>query len=89
MKSHATETILPANLRFHLLQPNGLYSPIPFVFVTLRMARDIMQERQVILDAQAPSVRTRQEAVFKRFDPDLSVRAFENILGLFGVTRRR
>jgi hypothetical protein len=87
MKSHSTEAILPAMPRFHLRQSNGLYWPITFVFVTERMGQEIMQERQLILDAMPPSDRKKQEALFRRYDPDVSVRAFQGTLRLFGIMK--
>lgn len=87
MKSYSTEAIRPAMPRFHLRQSNGLYWPITFVFVTERMGREIMQERQLILDAMPPSERKKQEALFRRYDPDVSVRAFQGTLRLFGIIK--
>lgn len=89
MKSHTNESILPANPQFHLLQTDGVFVPIAFVFVTERMCQDIVHERQAILDALPPACRAVQQKVFERYDPHGSVRAFENILALFGVGGRR
>ncbi len=87
MKSYSTEAIRPAMPRFHLRQSNGLYWPITFVFVTERMGREIMQERQIILDAMPPSDRKKQEALFRRYDPEVSVQAFQGTLRLFGIVK--
>ena len=87
MKSYSTEAIRPAMPRFHLRQSNGLYRPITFVFVTERMGREIMQERQLILDAMPPSDRKKQEALFRRYDPEVSVQAFQGTLRLFGIVK--
>jgi|GEM_PF-1654000 hypothetical protein len=87
MKSYSTEAIRPAMPRFHLRQSNGLYWPITFVFVTERMGREIMQERQLILDAMPPSDRKKQEALFRRYDPEVSVQAFQGTLRLFGIVK--
>lgn len=87
MKSHTTESVLPANPRFHLMQADGLYRPIPFVFVTTQMQGEIECERQTILDAMLPEARARQQKIFDRYDPHTSARAFEALLGLFGISR--
>ena len=87
MKSYSTEAIRPAMPRFHLRQSNGLYWPITFVFVTERIGREIMQERQLILDAMPPSDRKKQEALFRRYDPEVSVQAFQGTLRLFGIMK--
>jgi hypothetical protein len=85
MKSHLSESVLPANPRFHLRQHDGLYRPIAFLFVTERMAREIEGERRVIRDALVGPIRARQERLFARYDPQVSVRAFDHLLRLFGV----
>lgn len=89
MKSHRSETILPSQPRFHLRQADGIYLPLSFVFVTERMHQDILLERQAILDALPPGERMRQEKAFKRYDPQTSARAFQDILSLFGVSGSR
>ena len=88
MKSHLTEQVLPANPRFHLRRPDGLCQPIPFLLVTDRMRRDIEQERELIMEALPPALHARQRTLFARYDPGRSVRAFEGILRMFGVSRR-
>lgn len=85
MKSHLSESVLPANPRFHLRQHDGLYRPIAFLFVTERMGREIERERQVIRDALFGPNRARQERLLARYDPQVSVRAYEDLLRLFGV----
>ena len=88
MNSHLNESILPANPRFHLRQRDGLYRPIAFLFVTERMRREIEDERRLIRNALLGSNRARQEKLFARYDPQVSERAFEELLQLFGVSGR-
>ena len=88
MKSHFTEHVLPANPRFHLRRQDGLYLPIAFFLVTERMRRDIEQERELIIGALPPELHAKQAKLFARYDPSTSVRAFEHILRMFGVSRR-
>lgn len=85
MKSHTTENILPTNPRFHVPQGGGLFRPIRFLFVTRNMCQGIEDERQLILACLPPERRLQQQKVFDRYDPRLSVRAFEDILRIFGV----
>ncbi|MGL1833703.1 hypothetical protein ACKVEX_08855 [Rhodocyclaceae bacterium SMB388] len=89
MKSHHSDNILPSQPRFHLRQTNGIYLPMPFVFVTERMHQDILVERKTILDALPPADRVRQQKAFERYDPKTSARAFQDILSLFGVPGSR
>ncbi len=42
MKSHLAEDLRIANPRFHHPARDGLYRPIPFLFVTERMRDDIL-----------------------------------------------
>lgn len=87
MKSHTAESILPANPRFHMRQADGLFRPIPFVFVSESMCQDIEHERQLIIDATRPDRMAPQRKLLDRYDPRLSVHAFDDILRLFGVTK--
>ena len=84
MKSHLTEHILPANPRFHLRRQDGLFLPISFFLVTERMRREIEQERELILQALPPALRTKQEKLLARYDLRASARAFDDVLRLFG-----
>lgn len=68
---------------FHAIRHDGLYQPIAFLFVTERMRADIQAEREAILSALAVNERKRQAALFARYDPGLSVKAFNTILDLF------
>lgn len=88
MKSHIAEQILPANPRFHLRRQDGLYRPIVFFLVTERMRKDIEQERELIIGGLPPALRSKQEMLFKRYDPGKSVRVFEDILRMFGIARK-
>jgi hypothetical protein len=87
MKSHIVENMLPSNPRFHLPRADGLYLPIPFLFVSARMRQDILFERQAILIALTPELKAGQEKLFRRFDPNLSFQAFDSILRVFGLPR--
>lgn len=88
MKSHVTETVLPANPRFHLPRGDGMFQPIPFLFVTERMKGDILSERELILGAMQSQARELQARIFERYDPKSSFDAFQDILRLFGVEHR-
>lgn len=68
---------------FHAPRHDGLYQPIAFLFVTERMRADILAERATILSALDAGDRKRQAALFGRYDPEVSVRAFNTILDLF------
>lgn len=72
---------------FHAPRHDGLYQPIAFLFVTERMRADILAERATILSALDDGDRKRQAALFARYDPGLSVRAFNTILDLFHLPR--
>lgn len=89
MKSHTTENILPTNPRFHVPLGGGLFRPIRFLFVTRNMCQSIESERQLILDCTAPERRLQQQKLFDRYDPQLSLQAFDDILRIFGVEARR
>ena len=51
--------------RFHTEKADGLYQPIPFLFVTRRMCAEILAEREAILDAQPAATRKKQQALFE------------------------
>lgn len=87
MNSHSGQQVLSANPRFHLRRGDGLYVPISFFLVTERMRADIEQERKLILEGLPPARHGKQETLFARYDPGQSVRAFEDILRMFGVLR--
>lgn len=88
MKSHIAEQVLPANPRFHVRRHDGLYRPILFFLVTERMRKDIEQERELIIMGLPPALRAKQGILFERYDPGKSVRVFEEILRMFGITRK-
>lgn len=69
--------------RFHAQKADGLYQPIPFIFVTERMCREILDERAEIVASMPPATRKRQQALFARYDPNVSAEAFSGLLNLF------
>ena len=70
--------------RFHIRKNDGLYQPIPFLFVTERMCAEILAEREEIMAAMPAATRKRQQALFARYDPRVSAEAFGGLLNLFG-----
>ncbi|MBV2235893.1 MAG: hypothetical protein KUL75_10170 [Sterolibacterium sp.] len=75
-------------MRYHLLGNDGLYTPIPFLFVTDRMSQEIIAERQQILAALSANQRERQLKLFERYDPQHSSAAFNAMLHLFSPTKK-
>lgn len=69
--------------RFHTAKSDGLYQPIPFLFVTERMCSEILAEREALMAAMPAATRKRQQALFARYDPSLSAEAFSGLLNLF------
>ena len=69
--------------RFHIRKNDGLYQPIPFLFVTERMCAEILAEREEIMAAMPAATRKRQQALFARYDPNVSAEAFSGLLNLF------
>jgi hypothetical protein len=69
--------------RFHAQKADGLYRPIPFLFVTDRMCREILSEREEIMAAMPTATRQRQQTLFARYDPNVSAEAFTGLLNLF------
>ncbi|HPE05394.1 MAG TPA: hypothetical protein P5537_13215 [Thauera sp.] len=70
--------------RFHIRKNDGLYQPIPFLFVTERMCAEILAEREEIAGKLPEAARKRQQALFARYDPRVSADAFGGLLNLFG-----
>ena len=70
--------------RFHAQKADGLYQPIPFLFVTDRMCGEILAEREEIMAAMPAATRKRQQALFARYDPALGAEAFTQLLRLYG-----
>ena len=70
--------------RFHIRKNDGLYQPIPFLFVTERMCAEILAEREEIAGKLREAARKRQQALFARYDPRVSADAFGGLLNLFG-----
>ncbi len=85
MKSHPADNALPAKLRFHLLKDDGLHHPIQFTFVSEQMHRDILDERQAILDALPQALRAQQMKLFSHYDPQAQAKAFQDLLRVFGT----
>lgn len=73
---------LPA-FRYHLQSNDGLFRPIPFLFVTDRMHQEIAGEREKILELTPAERRERQAKLFERYDPARSSTAFNDMLHLF------
>ena len=69
--------------RFHAQKADGLYHPIHFLFVTDRMCGEILAEREEIMAAMPAATRKRQQALFARYDPNVSAEAFSGLLNLF------
>ena len=84
MKSHLAENVQIAHPRYHLSSADGLYRPIPFLFVSPRMRDDILDEREMLLSAQAATLHERQQKLFSSYDPALSAEAFRQLLRLYG-----
>lgn len=70
--------------RFHIQKTDGLYLPIPFLFVTKRMCAEILAEREALAEKLPEATRKRQQALFARYDPRVSADAFGGLLNLFG-----
>ena len=70
--------------RFHIRKNDGLYQPIPFLFVTERMCAEILAEREEIAGELPEAARKRQQALFAHYDPRVSADAFGGLLNLFG-----
>lgn len=72
-----------STMRYHLLGNDGLYAPIPFLFVTDRMREEINAERQKILESLPAARHERQLKLFEPYNPDHSSTAFNAMLHLF------
>ncbi len=85
MKNRTTASPPPAlpAFRYHLQGNDGLFRPIPFLFVTDRMHQEISAERQKILEITATERRERQIKLLERYDPNRSSTAFNDMLNLF------
>ncbi len=69
--------------RFRIQKTDGLYLPIPFLFVTERMCAEILAEREALAEKLPEATRKRQ-ALFARYDPRVCAEAFGGLLNLFG-----
>ncbi len=76
-------------MRYHILGPDHLYAPIPFLFVTDRMSKEIMEERQMILDKMLPAEQVRQRKLFAKYNPTHSATAFNTVLRLFAMDSKK
>jgi hypothetical protein len=83
MKRHSAAEARAVPLRFHTQGSDGLYVPIPFLFVTERMCDEIVAERELILGMAQAAALPRQRRLFARYDPRRSAAAFHAFLGLF------
>ena len=70
--------------RFHIQKTDGLYLPIPFLFVTERMCAEILAEREALAEKLPDATRKRQPALFARYHPRVCSAAFRGLLNLFG-----
>lgn len=84
MRSHVADRIQIALPHFHLLNEDGLYHPISFLFVSDQMCDDILDEREMLLSLLPSERHARQTAIFACYDPALSARAFKDLLRLYG-----
>ena len=83
MRRHSdNETRIPS-MRYHTQGSDDLYHPIPFLFVTRRMCKDILAERKLILDHTPSAALARQRAMLGRYDPSLAASAFGSVLRMF------
>lgn len=80
---HAAPPQAAINTRYHIQRRDGLYGPIPFLFVSQRMCNEILVERGQILDATPANRLKQQQALLERYDPRISVNAFSSLLALF------
>lgn len=71
--------------RFHARRADGLFTAIPFLFVTERMAAEILAEREE-LTAKAADPK-KQAALFASYNPQTRAATFRSILNLFHPTR--
>lgn len=75
-------------MRYHILGPDHLYAPIPFLFVTDRMCKEIVAEREMILDKMPPAEQARQRKIFTKYNPTHSAAAFNSVLRLFAMNSK-
>lgn len=71
------------SFRYHVQANDGLFRPIPFLFVTDRMHQEISDEREKILTLTPDERRERQLKLLERYDPQHSSKAFNDMLNLF------
>ncbi len=83
MTRHALPPEPAIRPRFHIQRRDGLYAPIPFMFVSQRMCNEILAERSQILDLTPANRQKQQRVMLERYDPRISVSAFSSLLALF------
>ena len=88
MNEHASLPSRTHSPRFHIVRLDGWYRAIPFLFVTRRMCDEILREREEILAALPPTMQKQQRALFAKYDPTLSAKAFSHILEIFNGSLR-
>lgn len=87
MNCRTIPRFLPTSPHFHVLGKDGFHHPIRFVFVSEKLRRNILQEREIIRAALPLSRAVRQEEIFARYDPGARSRAFQAILRRFGTSQ--
>jgi hypothetical protein len=85
MKKNSSSDTPTTKVRYHILGPDKLYAPIPFLFVTDRMSKEITDERQLILDNMPPPEQARQLKRFAKYNPTHSASAFNAVIRLFAM----
>lgn len=88
MNVHSSLPARTRSPRFHIVRRDGWYRSIPFLFVTRRMCDEILREREEILAALPPTMQKQQRALFAKYDPTLSAKAFSHILEIFNGSLR-
>lgn len=83
MTRHARTPEPAIRPRFHIQRGDGLYAPIPFLFVSQRLCNEILAERRQILDLTPANRKKQQLVMLERYDPSISVNAFTSLLALF------
>lgn len=71
--------------RFHVRRSDGFFRSVPFLFVTERMAAEILAERERLTAAAADP--KRQAALLASYNPQTRAETFRSILNLFHSTR--
>ncbi len=85
MRKNSSRDTHTTKMRYHILGPDNLYAPIPFLFVTDRMCKEIAAERQVILDNMKAAEQERQRKLFAKYNPSHSAAAFNAVTRLLAM----